>query len=259
MADAPVTYLHDGSFDGLLTAVARAAKSSAPVAGVYAEPDFVPTLLIRAQLVATDAAQAQRLFNYLNSLGDVVARLAVNGYLSEEREAGNHILGLVTECLRLGAKAAGHFACGPVDALHRLHKRVSFEAHRLNGLIRFRILKDGLQYAPIEPDHNVISYCAAHFTSRLKNRRWILHDLRRDLALYWDLSSLQPVAVERGFTDYVTEHGEVPPEEMDGQELHYQKLWNEFHAAISNPARENRQLQRQLMPRRYWKYLVETI
>lgn len=257
MGSSPTNYLYDGSFDGLLTAVAMAVKSEAQVAGVYAERDYVPTLVAKTQCIQTDQAQAQRLFRYLSLLGRMPAQLAFNGYLSEEPEAGCHIYQLVQECLRLGAKAAGHFTCESVRTLHALNKKVSFEAHRLNGLIRFRILKDGLQYAPIEPDHNVISYCASHFSVRLKNRRWMLHDIKRELALYWDGRTLQPVTVAQSFTDYVAENGEVPPDEMDVQELHYQQLWNSFHAAISNPARQNRQLQRQLMPQRYWKYLVE--
>jgi len=241
----------------MLTAVAVAVKSQAETAGVCAERDFVPTLVMDTRRIDTDRAQAQRLFDYLSSLGRLPARLAFNGYLSEDRLAGSHLVGLVRECLRHGERAANCFACEPVRALHNLNKKVSFEAHRLNGLIRFRILQDGLQYAPIEPDHNVISYCCHHFTARLKNHRWIIHDVTRGLALYWDRQSLQPITVDQAFTDHVVAHGEVPPEEMDEQEQRYQQLWQAFHGAINNSARENRQLQRQLMPKRYWKYLVE--
>ncbi|WP_136796146.1 MULTISPECIES: TIGR03915 family putative DNA repair protein [Desulfosediminicola] len=257
MNTAPDTFLYDGSFDGLLTAVAYAVKSQAPVAGVYAEHHYMPTLVAGIRQIKTEREQAQRLFSYLNSLGRMPARLAFNGYLSEDKESANYIHGLVRECLRLGKSAADYFASEPIRNLKGLDKKVSFEAHRLNGLIRFRILKDGLQYAPIEPDHNVISYCANHFIKRLANRRWILHDIARDLALFWDCNTLQPVSVADDFTSFVAENGEVPPEEMAEQELHYQQLWNSFHAAISNPARENHKLQRQLMPKRYWKYLVE--
>lgn len=257
MSRPPVNYLYDGSFEGLLTAVAKAVKSPRVVSGVYAESDYVPNLFEQNQLIQTDRAQAQRLFQYLHSLGRIPVQLAINGYLSEDCEAGGYICRLVEQCVQVGAAAVSNFACESIYALRALDKKVSFEAHRLNGLIRFRILKDGLQYAPIEPDHNVIGYCVNHFTRRLHNRRWMLHDIRRELALYWDGEKLQPVTVDDRFTDFVADNGEVPCEEMDDMELHYQQLWNAFHGAISNPARENQKLQRQLMPQRYWKYLIE--
>lgn len=257
MQRSPLNYLYDGSFEGLLTAVAMAVKSRGTVTGVYTESDFVPTLFDRTQQIETDPDQAQRLFRYLCSLGRLPARLAANGYLSEDVEAGGYIRLLVEQCVKSGSAAADNFSCDPVRALRAIDKKVSFEAHRLNGLIRFRILKDGLQYAPIEPDHNIIGYCVNHFKERLCNRRWMLHDIRRGLALYWDCETLQPVTVARQFTEFVMRNGEVPAEEMDDMELHYQQLWRSFHKAINNPARENHTLQRQLMPERYWKYLVE--
>ena len=257
MDQQPVHYLYDGTFDGLLTAVAVAVKSGESIAGVSFELDPVPTLLFRTRRVETDRNQAQRLFRYLTSQGTLPARLVINGYLSEATGIGSHICRLVQGCLIHGSMASRDFACESVRALHRIDRKVSFEAHRLYGLTRFRILKDGLQYAPLEPDHNVIWYCADHFAKRLGNRRWMLHDIRRRFALYWDGSELQPVEVDARFTEHVKSLGEVPFEEMDSNELHYQGLWRSFHQAISNPSRENRALQRQLMPRRYWKYLTE--
>jgi probable DNA metabolism protein len=34
-------------------------------------------------------------------------------------------------------------------------------------------------------------------------------------------------------------------------------LWRRYFRATENPARRNPELQRRLMPRRYWKYLTE--
>ncbi|MCL2215341.1 MAG: DUF4130 domain-containing protein, partial [Treponema sp.] len=37
----------------------------------------------------------------------------------------------------------------------------------------------------------------------------------------------------------------------------WEALWKHYHKTINNESRDNPNLQRQLMPRRYWKYLPE--
>jgi probable DNA metabolism protein len=252
-----IIYLHDGSFEGLLHAVAIAVKSKERVLGIYAERGFSPKIFDTPIRIQTDNQQAFRLFEYLKSLNGSAARLFVNGFLSDDPEVGIHLCRMVHECLARGSKATQLYTHDSIKYLDRLSQKVSFEAHRFTGLIRFRILDDGLQYAPFEPDCMVIGHLARHFKDRLENRRWILHDIRRNYALYWDGDSLQSIDIEESFTSYIRQHGEIPDSNMSEDELYYQELWKSFHTAIANKDRKNQNLQRQFMPRRYWKYLVE--
>lgn len=256
--DRPI-YLHDGSFEGLLTAVARAVKAGQDAGGIYAEHDYTPGLFDQLVVVQTDREQAHRLFSYMQNLGEEAARLVVSGFLSEDREAGSYLYHMVLECLARGGRATGLYSHDSIRCLTQLSRRVALEAHRLIGLIRFRVLADELLYAPIEPDCNVLGHCARHFIARLGNRRWLLHDIRRDLALYWngEGETLESVAVEPEFTAYVRRHGDVAETHLGEGELRYREMWRSFHTVIANKDRENRRLQRQLMPRRYWKYLIE--
>ncbi|MCK9174946.1 MAG: TIGR03915 family putative DNA repair protein [Desulforhopalus sp.] len=250
-------YLHDGSFEGLLHAVAAAVKSKEGVKGIYAENGYSRQIFDRHIRIQTDGQQALRLFDYLKKLKGSAARYALNGYLSDDRDVGIHLYWLVRECLARGPQATELYTHDSIRYLDKLSQKVGKEAHRLTGLIRFRILEDGLQYAPFESDCNVISYCARHFRKRLKNRQWILHDIRRNYALYWDCSSLQEIAIEDDFTKHVRQYGELPDARISHDEQLYQALWKSFHAAIDNKDRKNIELQRRLMPRRYWKYLSE--
>lgn len=250
-------YLHDGSFEGLLHAVATAVKSRLEVKGIYPQEGYCPAMFDSLLPVQTDRQQAQRLFQYLQGFKGMAARYAINGFLSEDREVGIHLYWLVRECVARGPQATQLYTHDSIRYLARLSRRVGGEAHRLNGLIRFRILEDGMQYAPLEPDHNVIGYCAHYFVQRLRSQQWILHDVRRNLALYWDRDSLQGVDVDADFTRHVRRHGEIPADRISQQEQYYQGLWKSFHQQTANPDRTNLNLQRQLMPRRYWKYLVE--
>lgn len=252
-----IIYLHDGSFEGLLHAVASAVKSKKDVRGIYAEEGFSPQLFDTLIHIETDSQQALRLFEYLKKLNGSAALFAVNSFLSEDRESGIHLYRMVQECLVRGSSATQLYTHDSIKYLDKLSQKVRFEAHRFTGLIRFRILEDGLQYAPFEPDCMVIGHCALHFKQRLQNQRWILHDIRRNYALYWDGYSLQSIDIDEDFTNHVRQYGEIPESRISKEERHYQELWKSFHTAIANADRENMGLQRQFMPRRYWKYLVE--
>lgn len=254
---AACVYLHDGSFEGLLTAVAVAVKSPRPVQNILSEESYTAQLFDTVELVASDAGQAGKLFAYLEHLRGCGVMFTINGYLGEEKAAGFHLYRMVRLCLQHGARALELYSDDSIRYLSQLSRRVNGEAHRLYGLIRFRELKENIYYAPFESDCNVIGYLARHFASRMGSRQWILHDVGRNIGLHWDGSKVQSIEVDTGFTAHVREHGEVSGDHFSHAEQYYQQLWQSFHATIANPDRENRRLQRQLMPKRYWQYLVE--
>ena len=249
--------LHDSTMEGMLHGVSAAVKSEKKVIGIYAEAEYQAQLFVNEIRINVNRQQAEKLFMYLQKLGGEAARYALNGYLSEDKDAGTHLFLMVKELLCRGGGFSQCYTHDSVRYLARLSQKVAREAHRFTGLIRFRILDNGLQYAPFEPDFNIIGYCSRHFQHRLKNTQWILHDLRRGQAVYWDCKKLQDVQIDREFVESLRQSGEIPDNLLNNSEIYYQELWKAFHQSISNKNRENLPLQRQRMPQRYWKYLVE--
>jgi probable DNA metabolism protein len=198
-----------------------------------------------------------RNIGYLNRLSPQALHLTVNAFLSEDRNSANHLHLFIRLCLRLGRDALLLRSNDAVLGLESISRRVDLEAHRLKGMLRFRILKDGLQYAPFAADHNVIGYLADHFRSRFTGTRWVLHDTGRKLALYWNGEKLEAADIDEAITAHVARFGELPAQELSPEEKYYQELWKGFHAAIAIPGRENSALQKRFMPRRYWRYLIE--
>ena len=250
--------VYDGSFEGLLNAIAVAAKSNRTTDGIFSAHQYAPQLFEKPLRLETNPDQAVRLFRYLNALKNPAAQFVVNAFLSEDPGIGIHLLRLVRQCLKLGAKATLQYNHDSIRYLGRRSRQVSREAHKYKGLIRFSIMRKGLQYAPFEPQANVIGYCARHFQKRLAHQQWILHDVGRDLALLWDTKTIQNIAIDSDFTFYVRQNGLPPCAELDADETHYRRLWKLFHTAVANKKRQNRRLQHQFIPQRYWKYLVET-
>ena len=144
--------------------------------------------------------------------------------------------------------------------------KVMHEFDRLRGLLRFspepepREMPDskpaagriGEWYiARCTPDHFVLPLFADHFWQRFGSISWAIIDERRNYILYSDNGN-EPVCIS---CDSSLLHNKET-ESSTGQDQ-WEKLWKNYHTSINNESRYNPQLQKQFMPRRYWKYLPE--
>jgi probable DNA metabolism protein len=150
-----------------------------------------------------------------------------------------------------------------VFKIHRVSEQVNHEIQRLHGFVRFRRLTDGVYYAAIEPDYNVVRLLASHFTARFNDQQWLIHDLKRDTGIYYDGAicrflpevciNPETVTASSPFTTSKATASLAPKESA------YQSIWNQYFQAIAIPERTNPRAQRQRMPQRYWKHLVEQV
>jgi probable DNA metabolism protein len=120
------------------------------------------------------------------------------------------------------------------------------ETDRLFGLLRFSPSPAQVHVARCTPDHFVLPALADHFALRFGGGTpWAIIDERRGMALYCAAGGEPLIA------------GEPLPEfNLRGNDP-WENLWRGYHQTINNESRSNPDLQRQFMPRRYWKYLPE--
>jgi probable DNA metabolism protein len=114
--------------------------------------------------------------------------------------------------------------------------------------LRFKELENELLYSEISPDNNIITILAKHFKIRLPCYKWIIHDKKRNLAILYNKSKFIIVNFDLRLL-----------EKLPNKELYYQNLWKNYFNNISIKNRENKKLQKQHIPTRYWKYLVEEL
>jgi len=244
------TLLHDGTVDGLLTAVAEAADAPGEVPEVRASQDGQPALFEDARRIEPDPHRAGRLLDELRARGSrrIVGRL-LHAAMSEQADLGDALAGYVRQVRRHGARADDFLADPSVRRVHEAARTVGGELHRFKGLVRFRRLRDGSLWGPIGPDTNIIAPLALYFRGRMPSDTWVLHDLGRGLAIRWDGRTL----------DWV-DRDALPPDEPEPaeDESEYQALWQAYFRTIAVPQRRNPRLQRQYMPVRYWRHLVES-
>jgi uracil-DNA glycosylase len=133
-------------------------------------------------------------------------------------------------------------------AVLRASRRVRREIDRLSGLARFSPRSDGLFCAPLEPDSNIAAALLPHFARRFGPEDFALVDVRRRLAFARRGGRFESAAGEDALAY-------LPDESGSGDED--LALWRRYFKATENPSRKNPELQRRLMPRRYWRYLPE--
>jgi len=125
--------------------------------------------------------------------------------------------------------------------------KVSHEVHRMMGLLRFSPDKKGDFTAICEPDTLILPALGEYFTSRFGETPWSIIDVKRKLCLRRKRKEKAKTHVIENIID--------PAQCKTDDE--WEELWKHYHKTINNEDRNNPGLQRQFMPKRYWKYLSE--
>jgi probable DNA metabolism protein len=135
-----------------------------------------------------------------------------------------------------------------VLSVRYLARKVGREAHWLTGFTRFRQTAQGIMYADISPKHNVLSLVCDHFTDRLNNERFIVHDVKRSLAGVYDTNECVIVEMPKNTQTHFDE---------DADEQSWQELWTMFYNTLGIQERKNSKLRIQMHPKYFWKHMTE--
>lgn len=246
-----VGYIYDGSFEGLLTAIYdvyyRWQVPEFIISQESYEHDFEGSLFAAPVEIATDSAKAEKVYVSIKKKISAQALFHVSyAFLSEAKGMEMDIYRYLRLGWKIGEEIDQHLFDRHVQQIHRLSSKVRLERHRMLGLLRFRLLNEGVYYGSFEPDHNIVALLAPHFAERMAQNNWVIHDVRRGIAaLYnqqeWILTQIQGPEEIKFAQDEETSQG----------------LWKEYFKSVAISGRINPRLQKRCMPKRYWKHLVE--
>lgn len=241
-----IVYLYDNSFEGFLTCIHRAYYSRENPTYIITKEEQLD-FLSQTRQVDTDLEKSEKVYRAIqDKISHSALRKIFSVFLSEEKEMGTIILDYLRIAFKMGAQIDDYSIHPAVIRIDKLYKRVSYEKHRLLGLARFKELESGIFYAQLEPDYNVVSLLATHFCERLKNERWIIHDIKRGIAVFYNKK------------EWVIRNIQEPESYVISEaEEEYQDMWREYYKHIAIGNRKNTRQKRAYMPTRYWKHLVE--
>lgn len=243
-------YRYDGTFCGFLCAAAAARHDTCVQPEFVRNGDGWQMGLFAGDMreVATERATAgafrEAFINRVSRNAFATAR-----YAFHSRQAGieNLLWRYLHTGLKEGKRLERMLAVEPVHTLMRIARRVSHEAHKYKGFVRFREVAAGFLYASIEPEADIVELIAPHFTARVGDRPWLIHDLCRSRAALFDTCHWRLV---EGL-----ELAAVP--ECSGNEERFARLWRTYFEHLAIAERHNPALQQQHVPLRYRAYLTE--
>lgn len=183
-------------------------------------------------------------------LSEEVFAYVYKSAMSYEGDKADAIYRFLVVAFKAGPRVIGHLGNPSVCRVFELTRNVSNEIHLLLGFIRFNELDSKILLAKIQPKNNVLSMIAPHFADRLSGENWIIFDENRKIAVIH--KRLEGWILVNGIADKIESLTELSEDELG-----YQKLWSVFFNTIAIKERTNEKLQKQLLPLRYRKNMVE--
>ena len=247
--------IYDGSWNGLLTAVFEAYERRLSNALIEREQYHQPSVFHSTLHVYADDTKAQRVWKGLQAYLSAENCLQLYAcYLSEIPDIGQTIYGYMQLVFARKASPEGDYANACVLRVAQVSKMVHREKHRMEAFIRFQLTQDGLFYAGIEPDFNVIPLLLKHFKNRYADQRWLIYDIKRRYGIYYDLHTVEEIEIN---LQEKTSSVESLAELFHADETLYQTLWKDYFKHVNISERKNSRLHLQHVPKRYWKNLTE--
>jgi len=244
------TYCYDGSFEGFLCAVATCLETGEN------QPEFVRDGNVHAVgLFADDiceiATAREAALAFRKRFIDAVSQeaFATARYAFHSQKTGIELLvwRYLMRGLQVGRRLCGMLAEEPVCSVNRIARQVSHEAHKYKGFVRFQEVESDFLYARIEPESDILLFIAPHFVGRVGDRPWMIHDLRRNQAALYDLTSWRLIRD----VELTAEPG------ITAAEHDYAALWQRYFQRHAIVERHNPKLQQKHVPLRYRKHLPE--
>lgn len=246
-----ICYIYDGSFDGLLTAVYESYYMREKPEQILRKEHFLPDFFIEPIYIKTSEEKAYKVYNAIkDKVSHEALKYVFYVFLSELKESSTLIYRYLKLAFKIGKDINLHMHNSIVLSVHKISNKVTNEAHRMLGFIRFKFLASNVYYAAMEPDHNILQLIMPHFSKRFSSQNFIIHDRKREIAALYNKEKWVIVDMLKadGEKLFLNNNDEV-----------YEKLWKQYFSSITIENRKNRKLQKSYMPERYWKFLTEML
>ena len=264
------TYAHDGTVEGLLSAVHDAFMAHDAAADILAAANLQPRLGQTVVTVETSmeiALKVRRLVEH--DLGRRAFQCILSAAAADDPAKGTAIyrfirLGMAKagtgSCTRCPKKATCTRACRAasgvkwmedlaqpeVHAVVALYRSVVNERHLMLQFMRFEHCEGDVWFARCNPKSSVVPLLMDWFIARFNDQRFVIYDEVHRVSGVYDGTGWYPVSGEEA----------VPPPHLEDERV-MREAWQRFYRCIAIDARYNPELRRSFMPMRLWRNLPE--
>jgi len=210
--------IYDGSFNGFLTAVFRAFDEKIQVADIHKKSLAQRGLFSDTEMVFTQIEHAKSVWNGIQTKSHIAIRNIYFAFLSEHPGIEIVLYNYIKKLFMPSDLLSLNFSDDLVSKINQLAKTVGKEKKRLEQQINFTTTADKVQFAFIQPDHDVLPLISRHY--RFQNSRpWLIFDCKRNYGLYFNGQTVELVALN---TDVV--HADIDLGQLDVKAAVVRKL-----------------------------------
>lgn len=252
-----MTYIFDGTYNGFLCCVFERFENKDTDVRLFVEGQdaLQSDMFSTGTTIITDAIKAKRVQGGLQKkLGNSVAMDFFRVFLSEDPKARAAAFNIICRLFSGAENMLQNYGDDQVLYFAQTLKKVSRERHRMKAFVRFSKSSDGLFFAVIEPDFNVLPLIADFFKKRYADQEWLIYDVKRKYGLLYNGLNVSEVKLSQEEKQALTTDTVII---LDEKDEHFQNLWKRYYQSTNIEARRNMKLHLQHVPKRYWKYLVE--
>lgn len=247
--------VYDNTFEGFLSCVFHVYEHHLKEVSIQRMDIATNNFFDTSEMIMSEEKKATRVWKGLSryASSEIKSNL-FKAFLSEIPTIEDTLLYYIRLLISSEGKMAKNYSDPKILEVAKVVKMVRREKHRMDAFVRFRLTKDDIYLATIEPDFNVVPLNAKHFKDRYADQKWLIYDLKRNYGIYYDLTCLETVTIELNKNINTTKMAALyfTPEEEQ-----YQSLWQNYFNSTTIASRKNLKLHMRHVPKRYWKYLSE--
>ena len=243
-------YLYDDTFEGLLTSIYDAFYSNgSPPTSIYGKSQTnTPLLLGNIVEISTDINKFKKVKNaIINKINFLSLKKIYLAFLSNYEDKEIIIFNYLKVAFKLGPDVHDFLNVDVIRLVDNITKKVLNECHRFEGFVRFNQIEEKLLYSSIEPDNDILELIGDHFKNRFTREYFIIHDISRQKALIYNTNFYEIIDMDMETYEKLKSHNDE-----------YTDLWKTYFKATTIEERKNLKLQCRMMPKRYWKHILET-
>ena len=249
-------YNFDNTFEGLLTLVFESYQRKQFPDEILSGEGSQGLLFASTITIETDDRKAERVWKGIVShSSEVNAHRIYRVFLAGMPDTPMLLVKFIRLVIDSTKNEETNFSEPVVLEINKLHQKVCKEAHRVQMFVRFQKTVEGSYYASFAPMYDVLPLCIPHFKDRYADQPWIIYDLKRNYGFWYDLKAVSRVV----FDDLKVnpQNGLLHSSLLAEDEKQFQQLWKQYYHSICIQERKNDKVHRQLLPKRFWKYLPE--
>ena len=250
-----IVFRYDGTFEGLLCSIFEAFCLKIFPDRLIREGEPEPMFTKNLHNIITCTENSDRVWTGLNKkIPKENCNMLMHVWLSEEHESDELIFRYIRKTFSVPEFSVTNFGDPDILLAKQIAQKVARERLYIVQFVRFRKAADNTFFATVSPRHNALPLAIDYFTDRFADQKWIIYDIKRKYGYYYNLKTASEMTLSNDDNFVI---GKLDESLMAEDEKLFQKLWKNYFKALTIKERINLKLQRQHMPKRFWKYLTE--